>query len=163
MTTAFERLADHIVMVELDSQVAAVWHAILEGDGEWLADELIHFQLTPHTVEVALGGVGSDISLREIAFNTLLKNRVNRGGILASGAGLVKHGENGRGLASRWYPSTLKRRILNITTMRNQITFIEGDGLYVMRQHATDKGAAFFIDPPYTAAGKRQEADSIIV
>src|SRR5271154_663015 len=36
MTAAFERLADHVVMVELDEQIAAVWKTILDGDAEWL-------------------------------------------------------------------------------------------------------------------------------
>lgn len=155
LTAAFERLADHIIMVELDGQVAAVWHTILEGDGEWLANELVHFQLTPYSVEVALGRVTNDISIREMAFNTILKNRVHRGGILAPGAGLVKYGENGKGLASRWYPATLKRRILDIVAFRDQITFIEGDGLKIMRHHTNEQNTAYFIDPPYTAAGKK--------
>jgi DNA adenine methylase len=155
LTVAFERLARHVIMVELDNQVAAVWHAILEADGEWLADALVRFELTPHTVAAALGRADVAMSVRERAFNTLLKNRVNRGGILAPGAGLVKHGENGRGLASRWYPATLKRRILDIVAIRDQITFIEGDGLEIIRRHAAKKRLAFFIDPPYTAAGKK--------
>ena len=155
LTVAFERLAEHVVMVELDRQVAAVWRTILEGDGDWLADALVRFQLTPQSVAKALGRADGRLSVRERAFNTLLKNRVNRGGILAPGAGLVKHGENGRGLASRWYPATLRRRILDITTIRDHITFVEGDGLQIMGHHASDKDAAFFIDPPYTAAGKK--------
>jgi DNA adenine methylase len=142
-------------MVELDKQVAAVWHTILEADGEWLADALVRFELTPHAVAAALGRTDATLSVPERAFNTLLKNRVNRGGILAPGAGLVKYGENGRGLASRWYPATLKRRILDIVAIRNQITFIEGDGLEIIRRHAAEKRVAFFIDPPYTAAGKK--------
>jgi len=44
---------------------------------------------------------------RDLAFQTILRNRVNRGGILVDGAGRVKHGENGKGLTSRWYPETL--------------------------------------------------------
>jgi DNA adenine methylase len=155
LTVAFERLADHVVMVELDKQVAAVWRTILDGDGEWLADELVRFQLSPYSVAAALGRAGASLSPRERAFNTLLKNRVNRGGILAPGAGLVKHGENGRGLASRWYPATLRRRILDITAVRDRITFVEGDGLDMIRRHAAEVDAAFFIDPPYTAAGKK--------
>ena len=31
----------------------------------------------------------------------------------------------------------------------------EGDGIEVMRQHADEPDTVFFIDPPYTAAGKR--------
>ena len=32
---------------------------------------------------------------------------------------------------------------------------MQGDGLVVLAQHALDPHAVFFIDPPYTVAGKR--------
>jgi DNA adenine methylase len=93
--------------------------------------------------------------LGEKAFQTILKNRVNRGGILAPGAGKIKHGENRKGLKSRWYPQTLKQRILDIISLRERISFIAGDGLAVLSHYAHRAAAVFFIDPPYTAAGKR--------
>jgi len=154
LTAAFERLADHVLMVELDPQVAAVWRTILDGDAAWLADRIIGFDLTPESATVALGDMGG--GTREAAFRTILKNRINRGGILAPGAGVIKHGENGKGLLSRWYPETLKRRILDIDAVRARITFREGDGITVMCGWAERADAVFFIDPPYTAgAGKK--------
>ncbi|HLY29858.1 MAG TPA: hypothetical protein VKQ36_02405, partial [Ktedonobacterales bacterium] len=84
-----------------------------------------------------------------------LRNRVQRGGILAPGAGLIKQGEAGRGVASRWYPETLKRRITDIIAIRERITFVEGDGLAITEQYARRDDVAFFFDPPYTAAGKK--------
>ena len=153
LTAAFERLADHVVMVELDEQVAAVWHTIIEDDGEWLAREIVRFDLTPASVERALARPAQ--STREAAFKTILKNRVNRGGILAPGAGLIKFGENGKGLMSRWYPATLSRRILDIVAVHDRLSFIECDGMAVLREHASREDTVYFIDPPYTAAGKR--------
>src|SRR5690554_6260073 len=35
LTAAFESLADKIVMVELDHEVAAVWEVIVNGDHNW--------------------------------------------------------------------------------------------------------------------------------
>ncbi len=67
----------------------------------------------------------------------------------------MKHGENGKGIASRWYAETLRRRICDIQVFRERITFIEGDGLEIIRQHARMHDAVFFVDPPYTIAGKR--------
>jgi len=67
----------------------------------------------------------------------------------------MKHGENGKGIISRWYPETLARRILEIARIRERITFIHGDGLEVMRENVRRPDAVFFIDPPYTAAGKK--------
>ena len=153
LTVAFERLAEHVTMVELDEQVAAVWQTIINGDGWWLAERIAPFDLTAESVAAVLATTPSNV--QEQAFQTILKNRVNRGGILAPGAGKVKHGENGRGLKSRWYPQTLNQRILDIVSIRDRITFIAGDGLATLRQYAQRPDVVFFIDPPYTAAGKR--------
>jgi DNA adenine methylase len=153
LTAAFEQLASHIIMVERDEEVAAVWNTILKDDGEWLADSIVNFHLTPETVKSLLNK--APLSHRDIAFRTILKNRVNHGGILAPGTGMLNAGENGRGIASRWYPQTLRRRILDIVKISERITFIEGDGMEIMRQRAHQKDAVFFLDPPYTAAGKR--------
>jgi len=153
LNVAFEQLAEHVTLVELDDQIAAVWKTILYGEAEWLAERIITFDLTPENVERELAL--SITSLEEKAFQTILKNRINRGGILAPGAGKIKYGENGKGIRSRWYPETLKKRILNIASIKDRITFIEGDGLKVIEQSAKRPDVVFFIDPPYTAAGKK--------
>jgi DNA adenine methylase len=155
LTVALEDLADRVTLVEVDEQVAAVWHTILSDDdgGKWLANEIMNFDLTLDAVKAALQETA--VTTRQKAFQTILKNRVYRGGILAPGAAPLKHGENGKGIKSRWYPGTLKKRILDIVTVRDRITFIEGDGLAVIRLNAARADTVFFIDPPYTAAGKR--------
>lgn len=151
LTAAFEGLADHIVLVELDRQVAAVWETILGGDAEWLANRILSFEMTHENAREVLAGTGG--GTREQAFRTILKNRTFHGGILAPGAAFVKHGENGKGLKSRWYASTLARRIRDIGAIRDRFTFVCGDGLEVIKAHGRKKRAAFFIDPPYTAGG----------
>jgi hypothetical protein len=42
--------------------------------------------------------IHADKSLESRAFATIIKNRVNRGGILANGASFIKNGENGKGV-----------------------------------------------------------------
>lgn len=153
LTVAFERLAEQVTMVELDELVASVWRTILEGDAQWLASRIEKFEFTVEQVDTVLGETVQ--TCREQAFQTILKNRVSRGGILAVGAGRIKKGEAGKGLKSRWYPETLGRRIRNIDTIRERIRFIEGDGLRVLQESAHRGDAVFFIDPPYTAAGKK--------
>ena len=93
-------------------------------------------------------------SLREKAFQTLLKNRTYHGGILAHGSGVIKYGENGRGVKSRWYPETISKRFEAIYRKRERLSFLETDGLEVMRRSANSRDTVFFIDPPYTAGGK---------
>jgi DNA adenine methylase len=93
--------------------------------------------------------------LREKAFQTILRNRVQRGGIMAAGAGLIKTGEGGRGLNSRWYPQTLARRIREINRQKDKITFMASDGFALIDEHKAEEDAAFYIDPPYTLAARR--------
>jgi DNA adenine methylase len=153
LTAAFEWLADKVVMVELDKQIAAVWETILGGDAEWLAKRLLTFELTPRSAKTELAK--SPRSLREFAFQTILKNRTAHGGILAEGAGILKNGENGKGILSRWYPQTIGKRITNIELVANRLEFINGDAFDVLARFQKDRDAVFFIDPPYTAGGKR--------
>jgi DNA adenine methylase len=97
----------------------------------------------------------ADESLESRAFGTIIKNRVNRGGILAKVASFIKNGENGKGITSRWYPETLRRRILEIAQVKHRIDFIEGDGFEVCERNANREDVVYFIDPPYREAGQR--------
>lgn len=74
---------------------------------------------------------------------------------MAPGAGLVKTGEKGRGLNSRWYPDTLARRIREINLLKDKLTFIAGDGFELITEHQDDPDVVFYIDPPYTLAARR--------
>ena len=67
----------------------------------------------------------------------------------------VKHGENGKGIHSRWYPTTLKRRILEIDLVRGRINFIHGDGFEVCRENESHSRRSLIINPPYVKAGRR--------
>lgn len=97
------------------------------------------------------------VDTKHHAFQTLLKNRTYHGGILAPGSSLLRYGENGRGIKSRWYAETLRKRIQNIKQFRHKITFIQGDGIEAIDKYGRQKTAVLFIDPPYTAGknGKR--------
>ena len=156
LTVAFEDLAAHVFVVELDEDVAAVWKTLLDGNAAWLASRIVEFEVTHESVRAALSQTAS--SLRERAFQTILKNRVYHGGIMAHGSGLIKFGEKGKGLMSRWYPNTLKNRILNIGELKSKITFFQSDGMEVLRANAHRSDAVYFLDPPYTAAGKKAGA-----
>ena len=153
LTAAAEGLAEHVTLVELDSEVAAVWHTVLGGEASWLAERIRGFRLSRERLYEELGKEPK--STKHKAFQTILKNRTFHGGILAPGSGTLKYGENGKGICSRWYPETLARRILGIEAIRDRISFIEGEGVEVVRKASRRSDIAFFIDPPYTAAGKR--------
>jgi len=152
LTVAFEKLARYVTLVELDSDVIAVWQTIFSDDVRWLANKILEFDLNDITVDIELSTPPN--SIKERAFQTILKNRVNHGGILAPGAGRLKNGENGKGMLSRWYPQTLYKRILEIEKIRERITCVHGDGFEIIETYSKRKNNIFFIDPPYTAGKK---------
>ena len=153
LTAAFENLSNRIVMVELDEEVAAVWEVILNGKNEWLADKILNFELTPDNINKELSN--TDKEIKDLAFCTILKNRIYHGGIIAKGSGRIKHGENGKGIASRWYAKTLSNRIRAINFVKHKINFMQADAFKIIEENSGNKNAFFFIDPPYTVAGKR--------
>jgi len=83
LTVAFEGLAESVTLVEKDADIAAVWRTILGAEGRWLADRVVSFELTRESVREVLDSTPK--TTRERAFQTLLRNRVQRGGILAPG------------------------------------------------------------------------------
>lgn len=153
LTVAAENLADHVTLIELDPDVAAVWHTIFSKDADWLANEILNFDLTVENVRDYLAKDTKSTKVR--ALKTILKNRTYHGGILAPGSGLLKGGENGKGIKSRWYPETLAKRIRNLIPLKDKITFLEQSGLDYIAEQKDRSDIIFFIDPPYTAPGKR--------
>jgi DNA adenine methylase len=153
LTALFENLAERVVMVELDDEIAAVWQSVVNGDAEWLANRILAFHLTKETVIQEIKKPPK--TQREKAFQTILKNRTFHGGILAEGSGFLKYGENGKGIHSRWYPDTLAKRLVNLNHVAHRIDFRYGDGLKAIQEFASRPDVAFFIDPPYTAGGKK--------
>ena len=153
LTAAFENLAQNILMVELDEEIAAVWKVILGKDNKWLSEKIFAFDLTIENIKAELQKPNKE--LIDIAFCTILKNRIFHGGIIAKGSGLIKNGENGKGIHSRWYPKTLKDRIQAINFIKHKISFQTGDAFEIIELNKEDAGKFFFIDPPYTFAGRR--------
>lgn len=157
LTAASENLADHVIMIELDRSVSSVWQTIFSDDACWLIDKIINL---PEDQVLAKLVIDSDPqSTRELAFQTIVRNRLLHGGILAPGSRMIKAGENGRGPFSRWYPTTLANRIKYLHSIKNRITFVQGDAFKIIQKYSETKSVSWFVDPPYTAskksAGKR--------
>lgn len=153
LTALFENLVARVVMVEIDEDIAAVWQSVVDGHAEWIAKRILSFELTKESVISEISK--TDVETREKAFQTILKNRTFHGGILAEGSGFLKYGENGKGIRSRWYPATLAKRFSNLKLVADRISFHKDDGLEVIREYSQRQNVVFFIDPPYTAGGKR--------
>jgi len=153
LTALFENHVETVVMVELDEEIAAVWQSVVNDDAKWLAKRILDFDLTKENVIREISHTAN--SVKEKAFQTILKNRTFHGGILADGSGFLKYGENGKGIRSRWYPRTLARRFNDLALIAKRIDFRWADGQNVIREFASVLDAVFFIDPPYTAGGKK--------
>lgn len=139
-------------MVELDDEISAVWDTIISGEGEWLANRILQFEMSKENAVSEISRCSNN--RREKAFQTIIKNRTFHGGILAAGSGFLKNGEAGKGILSRWYPATLAKRIKDIDLVLGKLRFVHGDGFAVLDEYSQDANAVFFVDPPYTAGGK---------
>lgn len=155
LTAVMEGLAERCLLAELDRDVAAFWHAALRF-GPRLRERVLAFEPTRESIASLMSMQPENVL--DHAFRTLVLNRTRRGGILAPGASLARQGENGKGVASRWYPRTIANRLAAIEQHTSQITFCEADGLQLLGSflHGASGGQALaaFIDPPYTAGGK---------
>src|SRR5258708_6819147 len=80
LTVAFEDLADQILMVELDGDIAAVWNTMLSDDNDWLADKVASFEMTVPNLRKELAK--KPLNTKMLAFHTILRNRTYHGGIL---------------------------------------------------------------------------------
>jgi len=154
LTVAAEGLAPRVFLSEIDDDVAAVWKTIFSernADVEWLCERIRAFVVDVTAVDDVLRIKPQ--TMRGRAFKAIVRNRMSRGGLMTEGAGLLKRGENGKGLASRWYPETLIDRIQALREIRHRVAFEQSDALEVISRFASDPDALYFIDPPYTAGG----------
>jgi DNA adenine methylase len=154
LTAVSEDLAKKAIIIEIDPDVASVWDVILNGKATWLSGKIKHFKVSRRTVGAELARNPRTTHTR--AWKTILRNRVNHGGILAPGAGLLRRGEDDQGINSRWYANTLIARIEAINKLKRRIKIIEGDCIEWLEGYKQKKNSvAFFIDPPYSSVGER--------
>lgn len=148
---AYTKVVPRVLISELDQDVAALWKTIFGENWKLLIERIESLLLLRADVKRLLKAEATDEADR--AFQCLVRNRVQHGGVIAPGANLLKNGEANRGIASRWYPETLVKRITQLHAMRREIEFVEGDGMKLINQFSDDRRAAFFLDPPYLAGG----------
>ena len=154
LTAIMEHLAERAILMELDRDVAAFWRAALLH-GPILAARIAEFTPTRERVRDLERGIPEGVL--DQGFRTLVLNRTHRAGILAPGSSLNRRGENGKGILSRWYPKTLIARLNAITEHADRIAFHEADSMQLIEPllRSWGRDAAVFVDPPYTAGGKR--------
>lgn len=147
----FEELSDHVVMNEIDPAVRVVWDVVFSDMNAELCSLITDFEMTRENAIEIENSTPSDPLMK--AFRTIIRNRANHGGKLSVGTGMIKHGD-GKGVASRWYPETLVKRISPLMNYSDRVTVSGIDGAACIQEYSHDKEAFAFIDPPYTASKK---------
>jgi DNA adenine methylase len=71
LTAANEDMADHIIMVEIDDEIASVWKTVFYGDIDWLIHQIISFDMSTDNVNTILSANYS--TNEEKAFRTIIK------------------------------------------------------------------------------------------
>ena len=160
LTAVMENLAERCLMAELDRDVAAFWKAALHRNAD-LARLVREFAPSREAVQALERANPADAL--EHGFRTLVLNRARRGGVLANGAALTRNGENGAGVASRWYPDTLIKRLGAISASAHRIVFCETDGMQLLDAllGQVNESVALFVDPPYTGAGGKRAGERL--
>lgn len=153
LAVAAAGLADRLLLVERDPDVAAVWHAVFGQDAEALAKAIVEFELTEANVNALLAS--DPEGTLERALRTIVWNRVSHGGRMTNRAGILRSGERGKGLSSRWYPVTLAARIRDAARYADRVRFVEGDAFEEVAAFADDQGSVLFLDPPYSKGARR--------
>jgi DNA adenine methylase len=149
-------LAGFAFLAERDPKVATVWKVMLNGCCDRLVKRVLDLEMSRRSVAAVLRDPSNESI--DLAFKTLVRNRVSHGGVIAKGSGLLKNGDSGQGLSSRWYPKTLAARIGHVNSLKDRVYFHAGDGFDLLEALTyLDPGltTAFFIDPPYSVAGRR--------
>lgn len=153
LTAVMENLSNQALMVDLDRNLSSFWRAALEYS-EDLIECIQSFTLSQESV-IRISQEAPQ-SILDQGFRTLVLNRTRYGGILAPDASLIKIGENGAGIGSRWYPETLVNRLRAIAEYSDNLLFCESDGVRFLELLCDRPDTAFFVDPPYTAEGGKQ-------
>lgn len=155
LLAVMENFSKKAFFAELDGEVARVWGNILSDNGYELAELVEEFKVSKATTNRLFAHAANGAELSEKALAVLVRNRIQRGGVLAPGAGRLKHGENEKGLSSRWYPETISERLIAIHAERKRLSFTNEDGFELLKRFQTDTEAVAFVDPPYFVEGKR--------
>lgn len=134
-------LIDELVLCELDRRVAAFWRRALEDPS--FATQVRNFNCTRENVEKVIADPHHDLGMW-----TLVQNRCGYGGRL--GSGLLRHGDDGRGVASRWNGESLYAMLRQIRALSGRIHFVVGDGVRRGLQAYNDSENVGFVDPPYS-------------
>ena len=153
LSAVHANLVDKAEFSELDRDVAATWKSMLNGHAFWLAEKVRTFPIGRRNVIQHLEQ--KPTTLHDRAFHCLLRNRTARGGVIADGAGLIRKGEDGMGVRSRWYPKTISDRIAAISAVSEKLDFFQCDGFKLIQKNKHKKNVLFFVDPPYTKAARR--------
>ena len=145
LAMVMEHRVQRCLLVEADPDVAAFWRAALNQSRD-LQQRCMEFHLTPDTLaELAQARPAGDL---DRAFRTLLLNRTRPNGNISPNTSSMRRGENDRGIASRWYPGTIRRRLESIRLQAHRIAVTQEDALQVLP--TLDPDTPVFLDPPYT-------------
>ena len=137
------------MLVEREPGVAAFWKVVMgpaDGGFDRMCRLLRRAEPTRAWFARFMAGVDVDAPAWLRAAAALLRSRFAWGGVQHSGAGLTSDA----GLASRWRPDTLLRRMARIRAERRRFSVVEGDAIQAIREWEGREEAFLFVDPPYS-------------
>ncbi|MCZ2150330.1 MAG: MarR family transcriptional regulator [Bryobacterales bacterium] len=145
LAVAHLRLADEVVLVEKDPDVAAFWSTVIDDNGgiACLVERCETLPVNRTAIEECLAS--NPKTTRERAFKRLVQSHFVFGAITRpDNAELLS-----RARLHRWNPTRIVMRLLMLNHLRPRIRFVEGDGLRYIRKYGQCSKTTWFFDPPH--------------
>ena len=137
------------MLVERELGVAAFWRVVMgpaNGGYDRMCALLERVEPTRAWFTEFMAGIDGNAPAWLFAAAALLRSRFAWGGVQHSSAGLTSNA----GLANRWRPDTLLRRMARIRQERRRFSVVQGDAIDAIREYGHLDDAFMFVDPPYS-------------
>lgn len=147
----------HVHINDLDPAIYCFWWHVLNKP-EPLISSVINIKVTPDEwlkQKNIFKTTYADLHSPELAFATLFLNRTNHSGILNGGMIGGKRQSGDYKLDVRFNPSGLAERIKRIADRADQISLYNIEAMDFLAKLDAKPNVFFYLDPPYTTAGKR--------
>ncbi|BEU87858.1 DNA adenine methylase [Selenomonas sp. TAMA-11512] len=155
-----KRKVTSIILNDFDICIYSVWEAILNDTKKFLQklnDTPVNINAWHEQHNIYEAGRASDKYSLDLAFATFFLNRTNMSGIITAGpiGGFAQSGNYK--LDCRYNKEALKKKILDIASMRDRIRLYHMDAADLIRDILVYQDPArlfVFFDPPYYQQGK---------
>lgn len=143
-----DEVIEEVAINDVDPLIASLWMAVFsKADASWLAKQV---EVVPLTIdEWRRQKALEPATVREAALKGLFLNRTSFNGIIHQSGPLGGWGQKSIKLDVRFNREKLASRILELSTLRDQVTVRNENWRAFCHRYSRNASAIFYLDPPY--------------